>query len=172
MSTPSKGRFLVCLWHIQTKRTVPLVCVQWLSAEKNKLTSLDLANNKGIQGLSLQNNKMDAEAINAIIAQLQDVSKVEINSSNKDWGRQLNISYMPGTEGANVDEATAKGWYVTANIASSVQDLNTDYAVVAKEYFTVSGAALGANVPESGIYIVKTVYSNGTVKFTKEQVVK
>ena len=112
------------------------------------------------------------EAINAIIAQLQDVSKVEINSSNKDWGRQLNISYMPGTEGANVDEATAKGWYVTANIASSVQDLNTDYAVVAKEYFTVSGAALGANVPESGIYIVKTVYSNGTVKFTKEQVVK
>ena len=146
--------------------------VQWLSAEKNKLTTLDLANNKGIQGLSLQNNKMDAEAINAIIAQLQDVSKVEINSSNKDWGRQLNISYMPGTEGANVDEATAKGWYVTANIASSVQDLNTDYAVVAKEYFTVSGAALGANVPESGIYIVKTVYSNGTVKFTKEQVVK
>ena len=63
---------------------------------------------------------------------------------------------------------------VTPPVATELPsiDLDTNYAVVAKEYFTVSGAALGANVPESGFYIVKTVYSNGTVKFTKEQVVK
>lgn len=63
---------------------------------------------------------------------------------------------------------------VTPPVATELPsiDLDTNYAVAAKEYFTVSGAALGANVPESGFYIVKTVYSNGTVKFTKEQVVK
>ena len=69
----------------------------------------------------------------------------------------------------SIDEVTPP---VATELPEASIDLDTNYAVVAKEYFTVSGAALGANVSESGFYIVKTVYSNGTVKFTKEQVVK
>ena len=69
----------------------------------------------------------------------------------------------------SIDEVTPP---VATELPEASIDLDTNYAVVAKEYFTVSGAALGANVPESGFYIVKNVYSNGTVKFTKEQVVK
>lgn len=147
--------------------------VQWVAAENNHLTALDLSNNKSVQGLTLQHNNMDADAINAIIAQLQNVSSVTVDDSNREWARQLNISYMPGTAAANVDDATAKGWYVTAEVSSSVTDLGAaDATVASKQYFTIGGVALGAEVPESGLYIVKTTYTNGKVKFTKEMVVK
>ena len=146
--------------------------LQWLSAEKNKLTTLDLANNTGIQGLSLQNNQMNAEAINSIIDQLQDVSNVTVDDTNRDWARQLNISYMPGTAEANVNAATLKGWYVTAENTSSVIDINTDKAEVAREYFSINGQALGSDVASSGVYILKTVYSDGSVEYTKVNVAK
>lgn len=146
--------------------------VQWLAAEGNRLTALDLAANKGIQGLSLQNNNMDAAAINAIIAQLQDVSTVTVGDSNRDWARQLNISYMPGTADANVADATAKGWYVTANVSASAADLDTAASVVAVEYYTISGQALGTQVPQSGVYVQKTTYTTGAVKFTKVLIAK
>ena len=146
--------------------------LQWLSAEKNKLTTLDLANNTGIQGLSLQNNQMNAEAINSIIDQLQDVSNVTVDDTNRDWARQLNISYMPGTAEANVNAATLKGWYVTAENTSSVIDINTDKAEVAREYFSINGQALGSDVASSGVYILKTIYSDGSVEYTKVNVAK
>lgn len=148
--------------------------VQWIAAENNHLTALDLSNNKGVQGLTLQRNNMGADAINAIIAQLQNVSGVTVDDTNREWARQLNISYMPGTAAANVDDATAKGWYVTAEVASSVTDIDAaDAAAVAsKQYITLSGVVLGSEVPESGLYIVKTTYTNGKVKYAKQMVVK
>ena len=82
-------------------------------------------------------------------------------------GKLIGTIYSVSFSDFSIDEVTPP---VATELPSI--DLDTNYAVVAKEYFTVSGAALGANVPESGFYIVKTVYSNGTVKFTKEQVVK
>ena len=82
-------------------------------------------------------------------------------------GKLIETIYSVSFSDFSIDEVTPP---VPTELPSI--DLDTNYAVVAKEYFTVSGAALGANVPESGFYIVKTVYSNGTVKFTKEQVVK
>ncbi len=82
-------------------------------------------------------------------------------------GKLIGPTYWIMFSNFSIDEVTPP---VATELPSI--DLDTNYAVVAKEYFTVSGAALGANVPESGFYIVKTVYSNGTVKFTKEQVVK
>lgn len=146
--------------------------VQWVAAENNKLTVLDLANNKGLQGLTLQGNNMNVDAINAVISQLQDVSSVTVDDTNREWARKLNISYMPGTEAANVDNAKAKGWYVTAEKDSSVGSIDTDDIVVSREYITIGGVVLGTEVPESGLYIEKTVYGNGTVKYNKVSVVK
>ena len=84
-------------------------------------------------------------------------------------GKLIGTIYSVSFSDFSIDEVTPP---VPTELPEASIDLDTNYAVVAKEYFTVSGAALGANVPESGFYIVKTVYSNGTVKFTKEQVVK
>ena len=84
-------------------------------------------------------------------------------------GKLIGPPYIIMFSNFSIDEVTPP---VATELPETSIDLDTNYAVVSKEYFTVSGAALGANVPESGFYIVKTVYSNGTVKFTKEQVVK
>ena len=84
-------------------------------------------------------------------------------------GKLIGPTYIIMFSNFSIDEVTPP---VATELPETSIDLDTNYAVVSKEYFTVSGAALGANVPESGFYIVKTVYSNGTVKFTKEQVVK
>ena len=142
--------------------------VQWVAAEGNNLTSLDLSKNTGVQGLSLQDNKMDAAAINSIISQLQDVSSVSVSDTNKDWCRQLNISYMPGTNNANIAAAQAKGWIVTADISDGVNDINATAAdVISREYITLSGVSLGTELPEAGIYVVKTTYADGAVKYAK-----
>lgn len=103
--------------------------LQWLAAQGNLLTSLDLSHNTGLQGLTLQGNRMDADAINSIIGQLQDVSSVEITDNNRLWGRQLNISYMPGTIQAQVADAEAKGWIVTALCGNIPGDVNGDGVV-------------------------------------------
>ena len=84
-------------------------------------------------------------------------------------GKLIGTIYSVSFSDFSIDEVTPP---VPTELPEASIDLDTNNAVVAKEYFTVSGAALGANVSESGFYIVKTVYSNGTVKFTKEQVVK
>ena len=84
-------------------------------------------------------------------------------------GKLIETIYSVSFSDFSIDEVTPP---VPTELPEASIDLDTNNAVVAKEYFTVSGAALGANVSESGFYIVKTVYSNGTVKFTKEQVVK
>ena len=84
-------------------------------------------------------------------------------------GKLIGSIYSVSFSDFSIDEVTPP---VPTELPEASIDLDTNNAVVAKEYFTVSGAALGANVSESGFYIVKTVYSNGTVKFTKEQVVK
>ncbi|MCR5077483.1 MAG: hypothetical protein K6A82_05525 [Prevotella sp.] len=88
--------------------------LQWLAAENNGLSTLSLSTNIDLQGLTLQGNKMQADVINTIISQLADVSNVSINHNNEQFAKQLNISYMPGTEAANIAEAQAKGWIVTA----------------------------------------------------------
>ena len=103
--------------------------VQWIAAEANLLTSLDLSNNAGVQGLTIQGNLMGAEAINSIIGQLKNVASVEITDNNRLWGRQLNISYMPGTKLANVEAAQAKGWIVTALYSSVMGDVDGDGVV-------------------------------------------
>lgn len=142
--------------------------VQWISAENNKLTALDLSNNKSVQGLTLQNNQMSADAINALIEQLQDVSNVEITDNNSSWARKLNISYMPGTKDANVESATAKGWIVTA-IANptAVGEVDVEVVPVTRTYYNLNGVNVGSEVTVGGVYVEKTTYSDGTTKSRK-----
>ncbi len=147
--------------------------VQWISAEGNKLTALDLSNNKGVQGLSLQNNEMGTEAINSLIDQLQDVSGVSVTETNSSWARKLNISFMPGTEQANVEAAKAKGWTVIADFTpSSIGKVDTDTIPVSRAYYTLGGISLGNTTPDAGIYVEKTTYSNGKVSYRKVKLSK
>lgn len=88
--------------------------LQKFVANGNKLKQLNLSKNTGLQGVLLQGNQMNGTAINDIIAALPDVSSVEINDNNRDWGRQLNVSNMPGTPETKTADAEAKGWIVTA----------------------------------------------------------
>lgn len=53
------------------------------------------------------------------------------------------------------------------NPYSGVKEIeSTDASVVAKKYHSISGAEV--KNPEKGIYVVTTIYSDGTVKHTKE----
>lgn len=88
--------------------------IQRLEAYGNALTSLDVTKNTGLQELLLQSNRMDKDAINAIIAALPDVNSVNITEETKEFIRQLNLSNMPGTPDADVAAAEQKGWIVTA----------------------------------------------------------
>ncbi|MDD7319121.1 MAG: choice-of-anchor Q domain-containing protein [Prevotella sp.] len=146
--------------------------LQRLEAGDNKLTTLDLSNNKNLEGVLIQNNQLPLGVINAIIEGLKDVSGVEINVNNETWGRRLNISGMPGTAGANIADAEAKGWIVTAEITSSIDSANSAEEGVTRYYFTVGGHALGSALPSvKGIYIVKEM--NGTkVVSVKKTIVK
>lgn len=117
--------------------------LQWLAVENNNLSTLDISKNTGLQGITIQGNKMQADAINNIISNLGDVSGVEINNNNKQFAKQLNISYMPGTENANVAEAQAKGWNVTAEkISTGIERLNSDSNEKPTAIYNISGERL------------------------------
>ena len=131
-----------------------------LAAEENQLTALDVATNKDLCGLSLQGNAMDVAAINAMIAQLPDVNGQE-PVAGSEWISVLDISSMPGTLGANVPAAQAKGWRVTAT--SGIEDIIADgKEVVTVTYYTLSGIALGSDEPSAGCYIVRMQLSDGS----------
>ena len=58
---------------------------------------------------------------------------MEITDNNRSWGRQLNISYMPGTKFARVADAQAKGWIVTALYNEVSGDVNGDGEVTGSD---------------------------------------
>lgn len=132
-----------------------------LAAEENMLTSLDIAANHDLCGISLLGNAMEAAAINAMIAQLIDVSD-QTPLEGSEWITMLDISSMPGTGGADIAAAQAKGWNVTADGGSGIDDIDIDSAdVVAVSYFTLAGVALGNEAPSAGCYIARITLADG-----------
>lgn len=132
-----------------------------LAAEENMLTSLDIAANKDLCGIALQGNAMESAAINAMIGQLIDVSEME-PVAGSEWITMLDISSMPGTYGADIAAAQAKGWNVTADSGSGIDDINLDGAdIVAVSYYTLSGVALGTEAPAAGCYIARITLADG-----------
>lgn len=146
--------------------------LQWLAAENNLLTTLDVSVNTGLQGLTLQGNNMSVDVINTIIDQLQDVNNVEITDYNRAWGRQFNISFMPGTTDANIAEAEAKGWFVTAeqDIAIAIDSVAAE-GNTAVRYFGIDGKAYSERPAKQGLYIMQSIGSNGK-KTTRKVMIK
>ncbi len=138
-----------------------------LAAEENRLTSLNVASNKDLCGVNLRGNAMEAAAINAIITQLPDVNGQE-PVAGSEWISVLDISSMPGTAGADVAAAKAKGWRVTATSDSGIDDIILDDSdVVAVTYYTLSGMALGSEKPAAGCYIVRILLADGRTVTSK-----
>lgn len=140
--------------------------LEFIKAQYNVIKTLDISKNTGLKGLLLNSNAMDAEALNAIIENLGNVADFEINDNNRDWARQLNISYMDGTADAKVADAEAKGWIVTAEH----QVVNVNNATAGKElvrinYYDLSGRSL--STPTKGVNIVVKQYSDGTTATEK-----
>lgn len=95
------------------------------SAENNKLTELDITANASIEGIIINGNNMDGDAINDIIASLPDVTgKEPIEGS--EWISVFNISNMPGTKDADVKAAEDKGWRVSAEVSKSTAPLTIE----------------------------------------------
>ena len=134
----------------------------WLECGKNNIAELDLSNNKSLQRLEAEENQLTTLDLSKNL-NLEGVliQNVEINVNNEAWGRKLNISEMPGTAGANIEQARAKGWIVTAEFTSGIDSASAVEEGFTKYYFTISGHALGTVRPSvKGIYIVKEM--NGT----------
>lgn len=140
--------------------------IQRIAAEHNQLTSLDLSVNPGVQGLSIQHNPMSDATIDAIIAQLQDVSGVKIDDNNRDWGRELKYS-CSATGKVKRADAEAKGWKVTEFVASAINHVVASEVPVSTTYYNLSGQQLQGEIEASGFYIVKQLWSNGKVTATK-----
>ena len=135
--------------------------IRRVAAEYNMLTSLDVAANKDLCGISLQGNAMETAAINAMIEQLADVTGQE-PVAGSEWITILDISAMPGTSGADIAAAQAKGWRVTADSGSGIDDIDIDSAeVVSVTYYTLSGAMLGSETPTAGCYIARLQLADG-----------
>lgn len=130
--------------------------LQWLAAENNMLTTLDVSANTGLQGLTLQGNNMSVDAINTVIDQLQDVNNIEITDYNRAWGRQFNISFMPGTADANISEAKAKGWFVTAEFPLDIDGVHSE-CNAAVRYFGIDGKVYTERPTKQGLYIMQSV---------------
>ena len=132
-----------------------------LAAEGNMLTSIDITSNKDLCGITLQDNAMDAQTINDMIDRLIDVSEMA-PVEGSEWITMLDISRMPGTQNANIAAAQAKGWNVTAEISSGIDDIDMNNGKIASvSYYTVSGMALGSAVPQPGYYIVRITFTDG-----------
>lgn len=145
--------------------------LQRLEAENNRLTSLNLSKNKGLEGVLIQYNLMGTEALQAVIESLKDVSEVEITDNNRTWGRQLNISYMPGTERTDTEPAKAKGWVVTADFTSAVGETVSESCIRTREYYTLDGQKMvsSRSLPQ-GIYLVRETNANGLSTIRKVMV--
>lgn len=132
-----------------------------LAAENNMLTSLDITANKDLCGISVQGNAMETAAINNMIAGLIDVSDMT-PLEGSEWITMLDISSMPGTAGANVAAAQAKGWNVTAIGGSGIDGIDIDSAeVTAVTFYTLSGVELGQETPAAGCYIARMTLADG-----------
>lgn len=86
-----------------------------LMLDFNKLTSVNLASNKNLWGVSLRANSLEAEAIGRICSQLPDVNDLAIIPDYESWMKIIFLSGNPGVATADVDEAVGKGWAVVMN---------------------------------------------------------
>lgn len=86
--------------------------LQKLFASHNKLKEINLKSNQGIQGIRLDHNELHKEVLTRLLNDLPDVSSVEINENNKEWVKQIDISYNYGSSEVDTNKAHSLGWIV------------------------------------------------------------
>lgn len=134
-----------------------------LMLDFNKLTSVNLASNKNLWGVSLRANSLEAEAIERICSQLPDVNDLTVVPDYESWMKILFLSGNPGVATADVDEAIRKGWAVVMNevipvdriLEISVVDSDDNPVQGAKLVLVVNGEDVGTQAVESapGVYV-------------------
>lgn len=87
----------------------------YLVLDFNKLSSVNLASNQKLTGVSLRANSLDSNEIGKICTQLPNVSSLGIVDGGESWMKQLFLSGNPGCAEANVSPAVQKGWNVVMN---------------------------------------------------------
>lgn len=87
--------------------------LQKFIASHNKLTDLSLKGNPGIQGVRIEDNELPRATLTRLLAELPEVSKVEINDNNREWAKQIDISNNYESNEVDTSVATAKGWSIT-----------------------------------------------------------
>lgn len=151
------------------------VNIEWIAAQNNKLKQLDLSANTNVHGITIQHNLMEKPAIQHILGHLTDVHKVEINDNNKAWARIANISDMPGSDTADINGATQKGWNViTSASATAIEEIPTASQPIDQSgtYYDLRGQCLGQQKPQiPGIYILKTQRCDGKA-ITRKIIIK
>ncbi len=83
----------------------PFAQLAYLSLKKNKLTTVDVSNNEKLSTLHLQNNNLDACAINDLLFTLPN------RKGQEEYG-ELNLSGNPGVLGAASKDLGKKGWMI------------------------------------------------------------
>ena len=83
-----------------------------LEAAGNVITHLDLKAQKEIFRVDLKGNKLDAEALNSIYADIRSVRGIFVDDSWAPVKRILEVAENSGTEKADYRTAARKGWYV------------------------------------------------------------
>lgn len=129
-----------------------------LAAQENQLTDITFGSMSYLQGLTLQHNRLQAERWNEIIDALPDVTDVSVSEYNQEYAKIFGYDALPGVDGT---PATLKGWQVTGYVPyTGVNSLNSDAQVVRTAYYSIDGTQLDRE-PESGLYIVCDILSNG-----------
>lgn len=134
-----------------------------LMLDFNKLTSVNLASNKNLWGVSMRANSLEAPAIEQICSQLPNVNDLTVIPDYESWMRILFLSGNPGVGKANVGEAIRKGWSVVMDEEIPVDRIlelsvvNSDGAPVAGATLVlmVNGQDVGTQAVESapGVYV-------------------
>lgn len=171
--------YLYCANNSLTKLDLSGNAMLWrIEAQGNKLSNLDVSGHVNLRELLLQSNLLDADALAEIISDLPTVD-YDVDDTNKDWMRQLNISYNPGTAAADAEAAAAKGWFVTADFdnpgaETAITDLNLQIIRSENAYYETSAAEIVygnddhtlinfENFMGTGARVVATLDENGTV---------
>lgn len=128
----------------------------------NKLSSISLASNKKLTGLSLRANDLDATALESICAQLPDIGEVAIVPGEESWMGIFYASGNPGAGNADFSAARAKGWTVVSDeeipvdriLTLSVVDVNGTPVENATLTLMVLGQDVGTQCRETapGVY--------------------
>lgn len=127
--------------------------LQKLFAGHNKLIGINLEHCQGVQGIRLEDNQIPADKLAKLLADLPDVSAVQVNDNNRGWAKTIDISLNPSSHLVDISAATAKGWGVT-NTPGKTLSIDEIGTALSEFYYDASTRRLqiGLGIREVAIY--------------------